>query len=118
CDKNPDGADDVLIGRDAQGNEIRKDYTREDVADMKSFAKRVQKRAPERRQYLAVMAAATKEAAQLYPQMFEDGTIETQLAVQMLQEFPEIRRRPDFLLVIGDQVAGIKERTAKAAKKN
>jgi len=115
CDKHPNGVTDVVTGRDAQGNEIRQDYSAEQIADMKSFAKRVQKRAPARAQFLQQMAAYNAQAMQQYPELFQD-TEDARAAAAILQSFPAVRQLPDVALVIGDVIAGAKARVVKAQK--
>jgi len=112
CDRNRDGVSNVLVGRDTQGNEVRKDYSAEEIADMKSFAKRVQKRAPERAVFLQTMAGYNAQAQQEYPDLFKDSE-DARAAAAILQSFPEIQRLPDFALVIGDVLAGVKQRIQK-----
>jgi hypothetical protein len=43
-------------------------------------------------------------------------TREKQIAHQFLKAFPEITRFPDYKMVIGDYIAGVKARESKSAK--
>jgi hypothetical protein len=108
CDRNPDGADNVLTGYDPQGNEVRRDYSVEEIRDMKAFAKQQLRQVPVRAVYLEDLVQKNAIAQELYPEMYERGTQEAQLAEVILQAIPEIQRRSDFPLWLGAAIDGFK----------
>jgi len=119
CDKHPNGAEDVVMGYDPQGKEILKDFTAEQIGERKAFAKRVLRQVPERAAYLVGVAQSAQAAAQLYPEMFQQGTAMNQAAMGILQQHPEIRHDPGFHLAIGDYLMGLTYRLqAMAAAQN
>jgi len=118
CDTNPDGADNVLLGRGPDGQESRRDYTPDDIRRMKADAKAALRQVPVRAVYLSELQANAQLAQQLYPEMFQEGTEEAQAAATIIQAFPEIQRRSDYPIWIGDVIAGTKQRISAEAKKN
>jgi hypothetical protein len=116
AEDNPDGAYDVLMGIDAQGKEIRKDFTAAEIAKMRQDARPVLRAIPARRQYLAELKNNTEEAQHSYGEMFKEGTEFNTEASQLVALFPEIRRSPEWLLWLGDAIAGRKARLAKGGK--
>jgi hypothetical protein len=70
ADENPDGAIDVLVGKDKDGQEIRRDFTQEELVTMRRKAeKAVRKQIPERRTYLQQRAMADAQAMETYPEL-------------------------------------------------
>lgn len=113
---NPDGAYDVLTGKDAQGNEKRRDYSADDIKEMRRKARPILRAVPAREKYLQTLAVETQHARKSYPEMFTEGSEFNKEASELLNAFPEMRRVPDFLSWLGDAVAGRKMRLAKAGK--
>jgi len=68
---------------------------------------------PQRRQYLETRAAFDSEARAFYPNMAKAGTDENQTLATWIKIFPEVRKFPDFQLIIMDALAGQKLRLAK-----
>ena len=120
AETHPEGAEQVLAGKDANGNEIRKDYTPEEIIQMKLTAEKVLRKAvPAKREYLGQAAAWTQQAFQDHPELFERGSNMNQEAELMLEQLPEVRRFPDFLMWIGDAIRGRNARLEQTeAKKN
>jgi hypothetical protein len=117
AEMNPDGADDVFIGRNPDGSEKRMDYTAQDIAKMKVTAEKVlRKGIPAKAQWLAAAGENVRETQKMYPSIFKDGSEESQTAALILNQLPEIQRFPDFALWIGDAIAGRKARLAKGKR--
>jgi hypothetical protein len=112
---NPDGAYDVLVGKDAQGNEMRKDYTREEIIQMNLDADEAIEALPAKRAFVAEVEAQTEVAKQVYPELFRD-TEPGREAAGIVQRAPWILQQQDYALIIGDYLAGRKVRLAKQGK--
>lgn len=82
--KNRDGAFDVVVGKDEQGNPKKVDYTPEQIAEMEATAERVLRRdIPERRGYLAERAKADAVAMDMYPELKDPQNPFTQNVLQL-----------------------------------
>ena len=70
ADENPEGAVEVVVGKDATGQPIKRDFPPEELAAMRKKAeKAIRKFIPERRSYLQQRAVADAEAAKRYPEL-------------------------------------------------
>jgi hypothetical protein len=118
CEANPDGADNVVIGRDEKGQEISRDYTAEEIRAMKVHARAQLRAVPVREAYLQALQANFQAAQQVYPEMFQEGTPENRAAIQILMQRPDLKKDPDFHLAIGHYIEGYKSFLAKQAKRN
>jgi hypothetical protein len=112
---NPDGAEDVFIGKDAAGNEIRRDYTRDEIIKMGLDADEAIEALPQKRTWVAESEAQTEVAKKVYPDLFKD-TEAGREAAAIVQMRPWILQVEDYALVIGDYQAGRKMRLAKQGK--
>jgi hypothetical protein len=112
---NPDGADDVLVGKDANGDEIRKDYSREEIIKMGLDADEALEALPARREFVAQVEAQIAQAKAVYPDLWK-ATEAGQQAAGIVQRAPWILQEPDWAFVIGDYLAGRKMRLAKTGK--
>ena len=112
---NPDGAYDVLIGKDANGNEQRKDYTREEIIQMGLDADEAFEALPARRAFIAESEANTEIAKKVYPDLFKD-TKAGREAAGAVQRAPWILQSPEWALDIGDWWTGRSQRLAKQGK--
>jgi hypothetical protein len=75
ADENPDGAADVVVGRDANGQPLKRDFAAEELVAMRKKAdKAIRKFIPERRSYLQQRAVADAEAAKRYPELQDPST--------------------------------------------
>jgi hypothetical protein len=110
---NPDGAYDVVTGKDAQGNDVRRDYSADQIKEIKHEIRPKLRAVPARAQYLVDLQKNVVEAHKAYPEMFQEGSQLNLEANQLLNLFPEARRVPDYLIAIGDMLAGQKMRLAK-----
>jgi hypothetical protein len=68
---------------------------------------------PQRRQYLETRAVFASEAKAFYPNMAKVGTEENQTLSTWVKIFPEVRKFPDYQLIIMDALAGQKMRLTK-----
>ena len=112
---NPDGADDVFLGKDANGNDIRRDYTREEIIQMGLDADEAMEALPARRQFVDVAEAQIAQAKAVYPDLWK-ATEAGQQAANIVQRAPWILQEPDWAFVIGDYLAGRKMRLGKQGK--
>jgi hypothetical protein len=112
---HPDGADDVLVGKDAQGNEIRRDYTREQIIQMGLDADEAFEALPARRAFIAEAEKQTEVAKKVYPDLFKD-TATGREAAQVVQRAPWILQTEDWALCLGDYLAGRKARLGRQGK--
>lgn len=112
---NPDGAEDVLIGKEADGTEIRKDYSREAIIKMGLDADEALEALPAKRAFVAEAEAQTEVAKKVYPELFRDTEAGRQ-AAGIVQRAPWILQETDWALDIGDYLAGRKMRLAKQGK--
>lgn len=68
---------------------------------------------PDRRQYLETRAHFENEARTFYPNLYKAGTEENQTLNTWTKIFPEVRKFPDYQLIIADALVGQKMRLAK-----
>jgi hypothetical protein len=69
---------------------------------------------PNRHAYLVNRAKFDTEARKAYPSLFKAGSEEAKVLAQWVKVFPEVRKFPDFVLIIGDALAGQKARFARS----
>jgi hypothetical protein len=112
---NPDGAYDVLVGKDEQGNEIRQDFPKEKIIQMSLDADEAIEALPARRAFVAEAEAQIEKAKAVYPDMWK-ATEAGREAAGIVQRAPWILQEPDWAFVIGDYLAGRKARLAKQGK--
>jgi hypothetical protein len=72
---------------------------------------------PERRQYLQAEVGYEQEARAFYPDLYKAGTEYNQTLLNWVKAFPEVRKFPDYQIIIADALAGQKMRLAKKAAK-
>ena len=105
CELNPDGA----TVKDKDGNET--DYSAEEVRRIKVKAMdAMEEHLPKQHQYLQQANHMDQIASKEYPWWKDKTTKEYGLAQKFLQVFPEIKRFPDYKIVVGDYLRGIKTR--------
>jgi len=113
-----DGAEDVLVGKDAQGNDVRQDFDEAGITKLKLISeKALRKDIPLRRQYLAAREQLDARAKEIYPQLAEDSSQWSKEAAQLLRIVPELERVPDCLVWIGHALAGRDAMVAQLAGK-
>jgi hypothetical protein len=110
CEDNPDGGE--IQGPDGQIIEL----TDKQVRAMKKAAIRNKEvELPARFQYLQQQQAALPQIVQSFPWINKPESQEYQAAQAVLRDFPEIRRRPDYLHVVGVFVEGLKAFTERSS---
>lgn len=108
CEMNPDGA--VVTGKD--GNEV--EYTAEEVRNIKIKAlDAMEDHLPKRMQYLQNFNQMETIATKEYPWWKDKASRDRQIAETFLKAFPEIQKFPDYKMVIGDYISGVKARETK-----
>lgn len=108
CEMNPDGA--VVTGND--GREV--EYSAEEVRKIKVKAlDAMEEHLPARAKYLQNFNQFEQVTAKEYPWWKDKSARERQMAEVFLKNFPEIQKFPDYKMVIGDYIAGIKTRESK-----
>jgi hypothetical protein len=109
CEMNPDGA--VVTGKDGSETE----YTAEEVRNIKIKAlDALEEHLPKRMQYLQNFNQMEQVATKEYPWWKDKSAKERQIAESFLKHFPEIQKFPDYKMVVGDYIQGVKAREAKA----
>lgn len=113
CEMNPDGA--VVTGKD--GNET--EYSAEEVRNIKIRAMdALEEHLPKRMQYLSNYNQIEQVAAKEYPWWKDKSARERQMAETFIKAFPEIQKFPDYKMVIGDYIRGVKSREQASQKPN
>ena len=111
CEMNPDGA--VVTKPD--GEEV--EYTADEVRKIKVKAMdALEEHLPSRARYLQEYQQIEQVAAKEYPWWKDRSSSERQIAESFLKHFPEIQRFPDYKMVLGDYIRGVK--TREASQKN
>lgn len=107
CEMNPEGA----VVKDAEGNET--DYTAEQVREIKVRAMdALEEHLPAQLAYINNFKHVEQVASKEYPWWKDKSSKERQIAEAFLQHFPEITRFPDYKMVLGDYIRGVKAREA------
>jgi len=114
---HPDGADDVLIGKDAEGNEVRRDYSREEIIQMGLDADEAFESLPQKRAFVEESERKTEVAKKVYPDLFKDTEIGRE-AAQLVRRAPWILQSAEWALDVGDYLTGRRTRLAKHVGKN
>jgi hypothetical protein len=109
CELNPDGA----TVKDKEGNET--DYSAEEVRRIKIKAMdAMEEHLPKQQMYIQQASHMEQIATKEYPWWKDKTSKEHVLAQKFLQVFPEIKRYPDYKIVVGDYLRGIKAREQSA----
>lgn len=112
CEMNPEGG----IVTDAQGNET--EYTAAEVRNIKVRAlDALEEHLPAQMNYIENAKKVEQVVAKVYPWWKDRSSSERQIAEAFLQHFPEIKRFPDYKMVLGDYIRGVKSRE-HASKSN
>lgn len=112
CRDNPEGG----TLKDAQGKDVEIDA--KGVRQRLDYADEVlTEYAPQRLQHLKLEQSIEPELRNAYPSLFEDGSEDRKLMDSFLRVCPELMRVPNYKLIIGDSIRGMRERmkTAKQA---
>ena len=73
---------------------------------------------PARKQFLDSLVQHEAEARRAYPNAFKSGTDEAKVINEWVKIFPEVRKFPDYKLIIMDALAGQNARFARAKQAN
>lgn len=93
--KHRDGATDVVIGKDAAGKPITRDFSAEQIADLEAeLTEILEERVPERIALLSEQWQHEQVAKERLPAMFEKGTEENKFLEAAKRELPEIMNLP------------------------
>ena len=105
CEMNPDGA----VVRKSDGDEV--EYTAEEVRKIKIKAMdALEEHLPKRMNYLNNFMQIEQVANKEYPWWKDRSSTERQIAETFMKHFPEIQRFPDYKMVLGDYIRGVKSR--------
>jgi len=111
CELNPDGT----VVTDKNGQEV--EYTADEVRKIKVKAMdALDEHLPARANYLQNYNQVEQIAAKEYPWWKDRTSSERQIADAFLKHFPEIQRFPDYKMVLGDYIRGVKNREASVSK--
>jgi hypothetical protein len=111
CEENPDGA--TVAGPD--GKEV--DYSAEQIRAIKLNAiDALEEHLPRQLNYVQNKSKLDPIAESEYSWWKNKASREYQQAQNMLKNFPELRRFPDYKIVIGDYIRGSMERENNYAK--
>lgn len=108
CIENPEGG--TVKDKDGNDIEIEPVQVRKMLADAEEM---MALNIPVRRQYLAEKASHDAEAKTTYPELFQSGSEMAKQAGSLLKAWPDLKRFPDYRMVLGDYISGHKARTAK-----
>lgn len=112
CEDNIDGG--VIPMPNGEEHEL----TASEVRAMKKAAmKRKEIELPQRMQYLQAQAAAESQISKDFPWYSNPASEEYQFTQQVMKEFPEIKRRPDYKHVLGLLALGAKAYSEQKTKK-
>lgn len=106
CEDNPDGA--VVETKDGEY-----EYSAEEVRDIRKRAsKAIRKWLPQRQQWIRENQQNEEYALKTYKWWDDKASAEYQAATNILREFPEIQRFPDYKVIVGDVLNGMQQRLA------
>lgn len=106
CDDNPDGA---LV----QTKDGEVEYSTEEVRDIRKRAsKAIRKWLPQRQQWVRENQQNEEYAHKTYSWWKDKSAAEYQAASNILREFPEVQRFPDYKVIVGDTLMGMQMRLA------
>ena len=111
CEMNPDGA----VVKNKEGNET--EYSAEEIRNIKIRAMdALEEHLPKRANYLQNYNQIEQVAAKEYPWWKDKAARERQMAETFIKAFPEIQKFPDYKMVIGDYIRGVKSREQASQK--
>jgi hypothetical protein len=112
-----DGAYDYEV-KDAKGNVTKRDYTPEQITNIKLRAEAALRAIPKRREYVALRARCDARAVEVYPDLAKEDSNWRKDAAQMLAAVPQLAQIPDFMIWIGHALRGrdefLKEQAGKS----
>lgn len=98
-------------------NPAAKSYTREQVAEVRMTARKALRAIPERQAQLTQLREYNARALELFPGFQDPDSEESIVAEQTLRQIPELKRLPNYKVVLGDMIAGekLRRKAAQAA---
>lgn len=72
---------------------------------------------PRRLQYITIKKQADMEAKRDYPKLYDSKSEDYQFLQNIKRVYPELLRKPNHMVIIGDAIAGMRLRKAKWMKK-
>jgi hypothetical protein len=107
CEMNPEGG----VVKDANGNE--QEFTSDEVRKIKVRAMdALEEHIPAQIKYIENAQRVEQVVSKEYPWWKDKSSSERQIAEAFMKHFPEIRRFPDYKMVLGDYIRGVKSREA------
>jgi len=111
CEMNPEGG----VIKDSNGNE--QEYSAEEVRAIKVRAlDALEEHIPAQIQYIENLNRVEQIVSKEYAWWKDRSSAERQIAESFLQHFPEIKRFPDYKMVLGDYIRGVKARESASKK--
>jgi chromosome segregation ATPase len=108
---------DGFNATDAEGNETH--YDPAQIRQIKINAmKAIETTLPQRYQYIQTRDSIDNLVAKEYPWWKDKTSKERQVAEQFLDAFPHIRKFPDYKMVIGDYIRGVRAREQRGGQSN
>ena len=106
---------DGYTATDAEGNETH--YDPAQIRQIKINAmKAIETTLPQRYQYIQTRDSIDTVVAKEYPWWKDKTSKERQIAEQFLNSFPHIRKFPDYKMVIGDYLRGVRAREMRGGQ--
>jgi hypothetical protein len=113
-----DGAEGIVVGKDANGNDILKDYSAEELTAMRLKAGRIlRENIPHKEVYLKDRQQLDTAAREIYPEMFDESKPEHQLYQNLVQQMPGLQQFSDADLWIGRAIRGFKAEAIEAGRR-
>ena len=114
-----DGAESVVVGKDAQGNDITRDYSAEELTAMRLKAGRIlRENIPHKEVYLKDRQQLDTAAREIYPEMFDESKPESKLYQNLVQQMPGLQQFSDADLWIGRAIRGFKAEAIEAGRRS
>jgi len=111
CEMNPDGA----VVKNKEG--IETEYSAEEIRNIKIRSMdALEEHLPKRAQYIQNYNQIEQVASKEYPWWKDKAARERQMAETFIKAFPEIQKFPDYKMVIGDYIRGVKSREQASQK--
>ena len=111
CEMNPEGG----VVDDGKGNE--QEFTSEEVRKIKLKAMdALEEHIPAQIRYIENLNRVEQLVQKEYNWWKDKSSAERQIAESFLQHFPEIKRFPDYKMVLGDYIRGVKAREANSKR--
>lgn len=112
CELNPNGATQTL------SDGTVREYTAEEIAEIKVNAiDAIENDLPQRRAYIQTFRQAEQIAKKEYSFWNDKSSQEYQLAQTVIRNNPSIKQFPDYMILVGDLLSGMKTRVERNQKR-